>query len=144
MIHNDSFIQPRQQPRSAAAFAAGVRRSQPLPYSPGWVDVREDAERLLTRLFQRPGLNLDQDALEARLARLDERSVQLFADAHPRPTSEPARSSGRVVGDGAHEHPGGELHLPRTGAELAQQADDLVADPPVTAASTGPDGRSRG
>ena len=64
-------------PRSPPACAAPSR----CPTRAAWIDVREDAERLLTRLYQRPGLNLDEDALQERLARLDERSVQRFAEA---------------------------------------------------------------
>jgi multiple sugar transport system substrate-binding protein len=79
VIHDEAFTQPREQPRSAAAFSAGVRRSEPMPYSLGWVDVRDAADATFTRLFRRPGLNLDEEQLEARLARLDERSEELFA-----------------------------------------------------------------
>jgi multiple sugar transport system substrate-binding protein len=81
VIYDEAFTQPSKQPRSAAAFAAGVRRSDPLPYSPAWLDVREAADAVLARLYKRRGLNLDEEELEARLARLNERSVELFADA---------------------------------------------------------------
>ncbi|HET6561139.1 MAG TPA: extracellular solute-binding protein [Marmoricola sp.] len=81
VIHDEAFTQPSKQPRSAEAFAAGVRRSDPLPYSAAWVEVEEAADEVLTGLYRRPGLNLDEDELEARLARLDQRSVELFADA---------------------------------------------------------------
>ncbi len=81
VIYDEAFTQPLEQPRSAAAFAAGVRRSEPLPYSPAWVEVREAADALLTRLYRRPGLNLDEEELRTRLERLNERSVRLFADA---------------------------------------------------------------
>jgi multiple sugar transport system substrate-binding protein len=81
VIYDEAFTQPRQQPRSAAAFAAGVRRSEPLPYSTAWVDVREVSNGVLTQLYKRRGLNLDEEELEARLAGLNARSVELFADA---------------------------------------------------------------
>lgn len=83
IIYEGAFNQPSKQPRSAAAFAAGVRRSDPLPYSAAWIAVREKADAVLTRLYRRRGLNLDEEQLEARLARLNERSVELFADAAP-------------------------------------------------------------
>jgi multiple sugar transport system substrate-binding protein len=79
VIHDEAFTQPREQPRSAAAFSAGVRRSEPLPYSAAWPEVRDAADRVFVRLFRRPGLNLDEEQLERRLARLNERSVELFA-----------------------------------------------------------------
>ncbi len=83
IILDEAFTQPSKQPRSAAAFAAGVRRSDPLPYSVAWPDVREAADAMLTRLYRRPGLDLDEEQLAARLARLNERSVELFADGQP-------------------------------------------------------------
>jgi multiple sugar transport system substrate-binding protein len=79
IIYDEAFTQPSKQPRSAEAFAAGVRRSDPMPYSAAWLDVKEVADAVLTRLYKRRGLNLDEEELEARLARLNERSVELFA-----------------------------------------------------------------
>ena len=79
IIYDEAFTQPSKQPRGAEAFSAGVRRSEPLPYSPGWLDVKETADAMLTRLYKRRGLNLDEEELEVRLARLNERSVELFA-----------------------------------------------------------------
>jgi multiple sugar transport system substrate-binding protein len=83
VLYAPAFTQPAQQPRSAAAFAAGVRRSEPLPYSPAWIDVRDMADTVLARIYKRRGLDLDEEELAARLARLNERSVELFADAVP-------------------------------------------------------------
>ena len=78
IIYDEAFTQPSKQPRSAEAFAAGVRRSEPLPYSTAWLDVKDAADTVLTRLYTRRGLNLDEEELGARLERLSARSVELF------------------------------------------------------------------
>jgi multiple sugar transport system substrate-binding protein len=78
IIYDEAFTQPSKQPRSAEAFAAGVRRSDPLPYSAAWLDVAGAADAVLTRLYQRRGLNLDEEELGARLERLNARSVELL------------------------------------------------------------------
>jgi multiple sugar transport system substrate-binding protein len=83
IIYDEAFMQPSKQPRSAEAFAAGVRRSEPMPYSAAWLDVKEAADAVLARLYNRRGLNLDEEELGARLERLNARSVELFAGEEP-------------------------------------------------------------
>lgn len=81
-LESRAFIDPGQPPRHPQAYIAANRRSQPFPFSPRWPAVAEAAEKVLDQLYTEPGLNLGI-ALEPRLARLDQRSQQLFAETHP-------------------------------------------------------------
>ena len=75
-----SFRDPGQPPRPPEVFAAGAKRSEPLPYSPGWSTVVETVEGRLERLFSPRSADLGTRALTRRLARLDEESRTILGD----------------------------------------------------------------
>jgi len=81
-LESRAFTDPGQAPRHPQAYIAANRRSQPFPFSPRWPEVAEVAEEVLDQLYTEPSLDLGF-ALVPRLARLDERSRQLFAEAEP-------------------------------------------------------------
>ena len=78
MVHSDAFTQPGEQPRSAQVYLTAIRRSEPLPYSRAWLQVRVAADEALGRLYNQPGIELES-SLERRMVRLDELSERLFA-----------------------------------------------------------------
>ncbi len=79
-IHQDSFLQRDEQPRSAEMYAVSLRRTDPMPYSAAWPEVSAIADRVLRRLLDEPPADL-LTLLQERMTRLDRRSERLFAQA---------------------------------------------------------------
>ena len=79
VVHDEVFTQPEQQPRNSHVFASAIRRSDPMPFAVDWDDVVVQVERLLRRLWTRPGLDLEE-TLEDRLVKLDEGSEGRLAE----------------------------------------------------------------
>ena len=69
-----AFRQPGELPRRHEAFAAGAKRSEPLPYSPSWPEVTAQTEEVLERLLSPRSRDLGSRALIRRLTRVDEAS----------------------------------------------------------------------
>ena len=76
-----SFLDPGQPPRHPEVFAAGAKRSEPLPYSTRWPTVVTTVEERLERLLSPRSTDLGTRALTRRLARLDEESRVLLGEA---------------------------------------------------------------
>jgi multiple sugar transport system substrate-binding protein len=79
MAQSDAFIQPGEQPRNPQVYLTAIRRSEPLPYSPAWLEVSAVADEALAGLYNRPGIDLES-SLEWRMVQLDAASERLFAD----------------------------------------------------------------
>lgn len=80
VVHDDVFTEPGQQPRNSHVFATSQRRSDQMPDSAAWPLVGAEVEAVIGRLFRHPEIDLDA-TLEEQMVRLEERSVQLFAEA---------------------------------------------------------------
>ena len=88
-----SFLDPGQPPRHPEVFAAGAKRSEPLPYSALWPTVVATVEERLEQLFSPRSTDLGTRALTRQLARLDEESRVLLGDGSDEP-EESADSDG--------------------------------------------------
>ena len=75
-----AFRQPGQPPHRHEAFAAGAKRSEPLPYSPLWPVVTAQTEDVLEQLLSPRSGDLRPRALTRRLTRLDEASRLVLAE----------------------------------------------------------------
>ena len=87
-----AFRDPAQPPRRPEVFAAGAKRSEPLPYSPLWPTVTALVEERLERLFSPRSAELGLRALTRRLARLDEESQVVLGGGSEDP-DEPEESA---------------------------------------------------
>jgi multiple sugar transport system substrate-binding protein len=86
VVNSDAFLQPTENPVSAAVFPAAVRNIHSLPTVPTWPSVAASTADLLQGLFYDPVI----DPLVDRLKAIDAASAPLFT---PVPT-EPASPSG--------------------------------------------------
>ena len=80
-----TFRQPGRLPRRHEAYAAGAKRSEPLPYSTAWPAVTARAEDVLERLLSPRSADLGVRGLTRRLARLDEASRPLLLQEEDSP-----------------------------------------------------------
>ncbi len=78
IVFDDAFSHPRLLPRNPEVYAAAIRDSGQLPYSPAWLEVDEMVDAALRRLFTPSGTDLER-TLEVRLEQLNARSQELFA-----------------------------------------------------------------
>jgi multiple sugar transport system substrate-binding protein len=83
VANSDAFLQPTEQPASAAVFPTAVRSIHSLPRVPTWASVAHSAAPLLDGLFY----NAVIDPLGDRLKAIDAVSVPLFT---PLPSSSPS------------------------------------------------------
>ncbi len=79
-LTSDAFTDPGELPRRHEAFAAGVKRSRPLPYSARWPAVLATTEAALERLLSPRSAELGLRALTRRLTRIDEASPTVLAE----------------------------------------------------------------
>ena len=68
------FTQPAQQPESSFIFNEGVRRTQPLPFTPSWPELVDEVRPDLERMFYAPVIDLDE-----LLTGIDEESQAILA-----------------------------------------------------------------
>jgi len=68
------FSQPALQPESTFLFNEGVRRTQPLPFTPSWVTLVDAVRPDLERMFYAPVIDLDE-----LLADIDAESQAILA-----------------------------------------------------------------
>jgi multiple sugar transport system substrate-binding protein len=87
VANSDAFLQPTEQPASAAVFPSGVRSIHSLPRVPTWSAVAASTARLLDGLFYDPVI----DPLGDRLKAIDAASAPLFT---PVPTPSASGSPG--------------------------------------------------
>ena len=92
VANSDAFLQPTEQPASAAVFPAAVRSIHSLPRVPTWAGVATSTAQFLDGLFY----NAVIDPLGDRLKAIDATSAPLFT---PLPTTSPS-PSGTVTPDG--------------------------------------------
>lgn len=83
VVNSDLFLQPGQEPLSAAVFPEAVRRIQPLPRVETWDSVETSTAALLEGLFFDPVI----DPLEDRLKAIDAASAPLFTPVPTQPAS---------------------------------------------------------
>jgi multiple sugar transport system substrate-binding protein len=82
MVHTETFTQPGEQPRHSQEYLAGIRRSDPLPFSSAWLEVSAEADQVLQQLYTRLDIDLE-GTLEERMTKLDTSSEELFGKAAP-------------------------------------------------------------
>lgn len=83
VVNSDLFLQPDQEPVSAAVFPDAVRRIRSLPLVETWPSVEVSTAALLEGLFFDPVI----DPLEDRLKAIDAASAPLFTPVPTQPAS---------------------------------------------------------
>lgn len=83
VVNSDLFLQPDQEPLSAAVFPDAVRRIRSLPLVETWDSVETSTAQLLEGLFFDPVV----DPLEDRLKAIDAASAPLFTPVPTQPAS---------------------------------------------------------
>ena len=85
-LHSSQFTEPSRFPRNGAVFDQVIRRADPMPAAPGWLDVVSQTQPFLDRMFYAPVIDLD-----TLLPRVDEVSAVLLTP--PTPSVSPSPSS---------------------------------------------------
>jgi multiple sugar transport system substrate-binding protein len=91
VVNSDAFLQPGENPMSAAVFPGAVRSIHSLPTVPTWPSVAATTAQLLQGLFYDPVI----DPLVDRLKAIDAASAPLFTPVPtqpPSPTGAPSAS----------------------------------------------------
>lgn len=90
-LHQNAFMQPGQQPRSAEVFAEAARKAVLTPYSVHWLPAAASATDTLRRvLYGRVDVFSDETpALDALLQQTDEASALIFDPPEPSQTPTP-------------------------------------------------------
>ena len=84
-LSSEAFTQPRRLPSNYRVYADGVRRSEPLPFTPVWDVLTRRADRVLGEALTDPTFDLGV-ALPLRMEALARRTERLLA---PEETEEP-------------------------------------------------------
>jgi multiple sugar transport system substrate-binding protein len=93
VVNSDAFLQPTEQPASAAVFPEAVRSIHALPLVDTWPSVAASTGKLLQGLFYDPVI----DPLEDRLKAIDAASAPLFTPIPSGSASPSASTSGSAT-----------------------------------------------
>jgi multiple sugar transport system substrate-binding protein len=90
-LSSEAFTQPRRQPSNYRVYADGVRRSEPMPFTPQWDALTRRADRVLTEVLTDPTFDLGV-ALPLRMEALARQTERLLAPEEPEEGEQPEES----------------------------------------------------